>query len=90
MFQTATGCAVFEPRLGELESKPHSSWKKTTIEPFLSTALAAYMKRAFAEPSPDFDPPFHIFQASLGPESIMASGDDGVITGIIAWDIAAY
>ena len=67
-----------------------SSWKRTSIGPFSSNALAAYMKRASTEPPPEIDALFHFYHADLGPTNIMVSADDGVITAIIDWELAAY
>lgn len=90
LFESATGGAVFEPFLTEHEPKSHPSWKKTTVGPFSSNALATHMKEISTKPPPDFDAPFHFSHALLHPESIMVSGDDGVLTGIIDWEIASY
>lgn len=50
------------------------------------------MKRASTEPPPDIDALFHFYHADLdlGPTNIMVSADDGVITAIIDWELAAY
>lgn len=90
LFETATGCGVYEPRLMENPPESHPTWLPYTMGPFSSEAIFAYMTKISTKPSPKIDALFYFYHADLGPTNIMISEEGSLVTGIIDWESGAY